>query len=148
MRHALKPIFIFIALVCNTQAALAAKEVRYAAVIEESYYYVRPENEEKFLELVRTRLIPFWIEMARLGITEEPARLYSQRVHTLSPLWSYKIVVRFRNYQAIDKWLDTRDSVYEKLFPGEGGYKSLRKKMDPLVSTHWDELIREVAVGG
>jgi hypothetical protein len=147
LRTSLKPIILLIILACTAQATPSLREEGYAVVIEESYYYVRAENEEKFLELVRTRLIPFWNEMARLGITQEPARLYSQRVHTLNPKWTYKIVVRFRNYQAIEKWLDIRDGIYEKLFPGEGSYKSLHKKIDPLVDSHWDELLREVPTG-
>ena len=116
----------------------------HRVVIEESYYVVRPENQEEFLRIYRDRLIPFWKEMEKRGITVGPYKIYSQRLHTLEPRWTYKTVVRFSNYDAIDRWLAIRDEVYESLFPGEGGYKGPRSRIARLTEAHWDEFIREV----
>ncbi len=129
---------------CN---AVAEKEDRYTVVIEESFYYVKPENKEKFLEVYRTRLFPFWNEMHRMGLIVDEYRMYSQRIHSAKPLWTYKTVVKFKNYWAIDKWLEIRDEVYDRLFPGEGGYKAPRRQIDLLTEKHWDEFIREVRMG-
>ena len=79
-----------------------------------------------------------------MGIIADEYKLYSQRVHTLDPLWTYKTVVKFPNYEALDKWLEKRDEVYNKLFPGEGGYKAPRKEIDLITESHWDEFIREI----
>ena len=137
-------------------AALAAPSVAgeaggdvdpWRVVSEESYYVVRPENREEFLRVYRERLIPFWNEMERRGLIVEPYKLYSQRTHTLVPRWTYKTVVRFRNYDAIDRWLAIRDEVFESLFPGEGGYKGARSRIELLTDAHWDEFIREVKLG-
>ncbi len=121
-----------------------SEENRYTVVIEESFYVVKPENTEKFLKVYREKLYPFWEEMRKMGIITEEYKLYSQRVHTLDPLWTYKTVVKFPNYAALDKWLEMRDVVYTKLFPNEEGYKTPRKEIDLITVEHWDELIREI----
>jgi len=121
-----------------------SEEGRYNVVIEESFYVVKPENTEKFLKVYREKLYPFWEEMRKMGIIAEEYKLYSQRVHTLDPLWTYKTVVKFPNYAAIDKWLEMRDQVYTKLFPGEEGYKTPRKEINLITEEHWDEFIREM----
>jgi hypothetical protein len=73
--------------------------------------------------------------------------MYSQRIHTLKPRWTFKTVVRFKNYGAIDIWLEKREEVFDKLFPGEGGYKKLGKKIREITDEHWDEFIREIPLG-
>jgi hypothetical protein len=113
-------------------------------IIEESFYVVKPENSEKFLEVNREKLYPFWSEMQKRGIIVGEYKLYSQRLHTLEPHWRYKTVVVFKNYEAVDQWLELRDEVYDGLFPGEGGYKAPRKEIDTITESHWDEFIREI----
>jgi hypothetical protein len=50
----------------------------------------------------------------------------------------------FKNYEAVDQWLELRDEVYNGLFPEEGGYKAPRKEIDTITESHWDEFIREI----
>ncbi len=121
-----------------------ADENRYKAVIEESFYVVAPENKEKFMQVYRENLYPFWQEMKRRGIIIDDYKIYSQRIHTAKPLWTYKTVVKFPNYEAIDKWLEVRDDVYKKLFPDAEGYKTPRKEIDKITEAHWDEFMREL----
>lgn len=116
----------------------------YKTVIEESYYLVDEENKEKFLHIYRSRLFPFWQKMGDMGLLVDQYRMYSQRVHTIKPLWTYKTVVKFKNYAAIDKWLEIKDEVYNKMFPGEGGYSGPRKQIGLITKDHWDEFIREI----
>jgi heme-degrading monooxygenase HmoA len=113
-------------------------------VIEESYYKVTPGNEDEFLELFKKRLFPFWKEVEKLGLIDGEIKMYTQRVHTLEPSWTYKTVVRFKNYSAIDKWLEKREEILNKLFPEDGGYNNLRKKVMAITESHWDELIKEI----
>lgn len=119
-------------------------------VIEESFYLVAPENRDEFVRIYRTRLYPFWNEMRGMGIIRGEYRMFSQRLHTAEPAWTFKTVVYFANYGAVDRWLEIRDEVYERLFPGEGGYKGVRKRVNALHrhDGHWDEFIREVPLGG
>ena len=119
-------------------------EDRYKIVIEESFYVVAEENKNEFLQIYKSRLYPFWQKMKEMGIIVDDYRMYSQRIHTLEPLWTFKTVVKFKNYQAIDEWLANRDTVYNKLFPGEGGYKGPRKQINLITEEHWDEFIREI----
>ena len=135
---------LFIALLCVSAAIPAQAQERYKIVIEESFYVIKPENTDKFLKVYREKLYPFWSEMQKRGIIVDEYRLYSQRVHTLSPLWTYKTVVKFKDYESIDKWLSLRDEVYDSLFPGEGGYAAPRKEIDLITEEHWDEFIREI----
>lgn len=74
----------------------------------------------------------------------EDYKLYSQRIHTLEPHWTFKTVVKFRNYESIDRWLEIKDEVYRELFPGEEGYGAPRKEIDLVTEEHWDEFIREI----
>lgn len=116
----------------------------YKTVIEESYYLVDEENKEKFLRIYRSRLFPFWQKMEEMGLLVDQYRMYSQRIHTIEPLWTYKTVVKFKNYAAIDKWLEIKDEVYNRMFPGEGGYSGPRKQIGLITKGHWDEFIREI----
>ncbi len=121
-----------------------AQEDGYQVVIEESFYVVSPENQDKFLEIYKGRVYPFWSEMNNMGLIDGDIKMYSQRLHTLEPRWTYKTVVRFKNYSAVDKWLHKRDEVYNKLFPNAGGYETVRKKISEITEEHWDEFIREI----
>ena len=93
-KHCFSAIFILIFSLV-TAAAVHAEEDRYTIVVEESFYTVAPENREEFLRVYRTRLFPFWQEMKKMGITADDYRMYSQRIHTIKPLWTYKTVVKF-----------------------------------------------------
>ncbi len=137
---------IVIAILFSSITAAHSQEDRYKHVIEESFYVVKPENTEKFLQIYRDKLLPFWSEMEDRGVIVGEYKLYSQRLHTLKPHWTYKTVVVFRNYEAVDRWLALRDEVYDSLFPGEGGYKAPRKEIDAITESHWDEFIREISV--
>ncbi|MBI2487290.1 MAG: hypothetical protein HYW01_10095 [Deltaproteobacteria bacterium] len=121
-----------------------AEEGRYQVVVEESYYAVSPENEDKFVEIYKSKVFHFWKEMKKMGLIDGDIKMYSQRIHTLKPHWTFKTVVRFKSYSAIDKWLEKREEVFNKLFPGEGGYKELGKKIKAITEEHWDEFIREI----
>jgi len=121
-----------------------AQDDQYQIVIEESYYVVKPENQDKFLEIYKEKTNPFWNEMNKMGLIEGDIKMYSQRLHTLEPRWTYKTVIRFKNYQAIDTWLEKRDEVFNKLFPNAGGYKSVSKEISKITEEHWDEFIREI----
>jgi len=121
-----------------------AEENKYQAVIEESYYVVGADNQDKFLDIYREKVYPFWSEMNKMGLTDGDIKMYSQRIHTLKPKWTYKTVIRFKNYNAIDTWLQKRDEVYNKLFPNAGGYKSVSKEISEITEEHWDEFIREI----
>ena len=138
-------LFVIAILIFSSHTSLTfATSDRYKIVIEESFYVVKPENKEEFLKIYRERLFPFWQEMKKMGIIVEDYKMFSQRIHTLKPFWTFKTLVKFKNYEAIDKWLEKRDEVYTKLFPKEEGYKTPRKKIDAITEDHWDEFMREI----
>ena len=143
MQKLIRLSFIVLMLFVGVSAA-NSQEDRYTFVIEESFYVVKPENTEKFVQIYREKLFPFWSEMQKRGIIVGEYKLYSQRLHTLDPHWTYKTLVVFKNYAAVDEWLKLRDEVYNGLFPGEGGYKAPRKEIDAITESHWDEFIREI----
>lgn len=143
MQKIIQSILVISVLFSSLTSAYSLED-RYKLIIEESFYVVKPENSEKFLEVNREKLYPFWSEMQKRGIIVGEYKLYSQRLHTLEPHWTYKTVVVFKNYEAVDQWLKLRDEVYNGLFPGEGGYKAPRKEIDTITESHWDEFIREI----
>ncbi len=143
MQKIIQSILVISVLFSSLTTAYSLED-RYKLVIEESFYVVKPENSEKFLEVNREKLYPFWSEMQKRGIIVGEYKLYSQRLHTLEPHWTYKTVVVFKNYEAVDQWIELRDEVYNGLFPGEGGYKAPRKEIDTITESHWDEFIREI----
>jgi len=121
-----------------------AETDRYKVVIEESYYTVAFEDKDQFIKIYRGKIIPFWREMKNRGIIQDDIRMYSQRIHPFEPHWTYKTVVRFTNYESIDKWLEIREDVINSLFPKAGGYKKVRGQISALTIRHWDEFIREL----
>jgi hypothetical protein len=127
-----------------TGHSFAEEKDRYQVVIEESYYKVEPENEDRFLELYKKKVFPFWKEMERLGLIDSEIKMYTQRIHSLKPSWTFKTAVRFKNYAAIDKWLEKREEIFNKLFPDEGGYTNFGKQIKGISEEHWDEFIREI----
>lgn len=143
MQKIIQSILVISVLFSSLTTAYSLED-RYKLVIEESFYVVKPEHSEKFLEVNREKLYPFWSEMQKREIIVGEYKLYSQRLHTLEPHWTYKTVVVFKNYEAVDQWLELRDEVYNGLFPGEGGYKAPRKEIDTITESHWDEFIREI----
>jgi len=117
---------------------------RFKIVREESYYLVKPENKERFLKLYREKMYPFWHKIYEMGLIVDDYKLYSHRTHELEPNWTFKTVTKFRNYTAIDKWLEIRDQEYRKIFPEVKGYEEPRKEIDLITEKHWDEFIREI----
>lgn len=133
----------FIMVFCFSPSPSFTKDTTLQPVIEESYYEVKPENEDRFLELHKTRVLPFWKEIKKRGLIEEDMKIYTQRLHTLEPRWTFKTVVKFKNYTAIDKWLEIREELFRELFPGEE-YKELRNKIMRITERHWDVFLREI----
>ncbi|GIW46792.1 MAG: hypothetical protein KatS3mg078_0669 [Deltaproteobacteria bacterium] len=133
----------FITVFCFPPSLGFTKNTPLQPVIEESYYEVKPENESMFLELHKTRVLPFWKEIKKRGLIEEDMKIYTQRLHTLEPRWTFKTVVKFKNYTAIDKWLEIREELFRELFPGEE-YKELRNKIMRITERHWDVFLREI----
>jgi len=133
----------FIMVFCFPPSPGFTKDTTLQPVIEESYYEVKPENEGRFLELHKTRVLPFWKEIKKRGLIEEDMKIYTQRLHTLEPRWTFKTVVKFKNYTAIDKWLEIREELFRELFPGEE-YKELRNKIMRITERHWDVFLREI----
>ena len=119
---------------------------RYKVVIEESYFTVAHENKEEFIKIYKEKIFPFWREMKKMGLIEDDIKMYAQRIHPFKPQWTYKTVVRFTNYQSIDKWLEKRDKVKHKLFPQEGGYKKMRAKISAITVAPWDDLERDLTL--
>jgi len=136
-------ITLFITFLFPSTYSLAQKE-NCQFVIEESYYKVNPENEDEFLEIHKKKIFPFWKEVEKMDLIDGEIKMYTQRIHTLKPSWTYKTVVRFKNYNAIDQWLEKREEIINKLFPEEGGYNTIRKKVMAITEEHWDELIKEI----
>ena len=136
-------ITLFITFLFPSTYSLAQKE-NCQFVIEESYYKVNPENEDEFLEIHKKKIFPFWKEVEKMDLIDGEIKMYTQRIHTLKPSWTYKTVVRFKNYNAIDQWLEKREEIINKLFPEEGGYNAIRKKVMAITEEHWDELIKEI----
>ncbi len=93
--------FILIFTIFFTGVTAAYSQDRYKYVIEESFYVIKPENTEKFLRIFKDKLMPFWSEMQNRGVIVGEFRLYTQRLHTLDPHWTYKTVVVFKNYEAV-----------------------------------------------
>lgn len=143
-RLTIAALFLALSFTFFTTNRSFAEEARYQVVIEESFYTVSPENDDKFLEIYKTRYFPFWKEIQKIGLIDGDIKMYSQRIHSLKPHWTYKTIIRFRNYTAIDKWLEKREEVFNMLFPKEGGYKELGKKIKAITEEHWDEFIREI----
>ncbi|MCZ6638866.1 MAG: hypothetical protein O6830_02755, partial [Candidatus Dadabacteria bacterium] len=114
MQKIIQSILVISVLFSSLTTAYSLED-RYKLVIEESFYVVKPENSEKFLEVNREKLYPFWSEMQKREIIVGEYKLYSQRLHTLEPHWTYKTVVVFKNYEAVDQWLELRDEVYNGL---------------------------------
>lgn len=146
MKSTLSAAFIAFIILSSLRAHCFAEESRYQVVIEESYYKVRPEHEDEFLDLYKKKIFPFWKEVEKMGLTDGEIRMYTQRIHTLQPSWTFKTVVRFKNYAAIDKWLKKRDEIFIKLFPEEGRYKKFGRKIMTITQEHWDEFIREISL--
>lgn len=144
MNRILSAASIALIILFFSKAFCLAEESRYQVVIEESYYKVKPEHEDQFLELYKKKVFPFWKEMEKVGLIDGEIKMYTKRIHTLEPSWTFKTVVRFKNYTAIDKWLEKRDEIFSKLFPEEGGYKKFGKKIMTITQEHWDEFIREI----
>lgn len=143
MKSYIFPALILLATMC-IPVVVNAEDKRYNVVIEESFYVVKTENKDRFLELYREKMYPFWNRMYQKGLLVEDYKLFSQRIHTIDPHWTFKTVTKFKNYTAIDKWLEIRDEVYRELFPGESSYSEPRKQIDLITEKHWDEFIREI----
>lgn len=67
IRNNILPIFI-ISILCFTGIATFEAETdeipdRFKVVIEESFYVVKAENKDKFLQVYREKLYPFWHKM-------------------------------------------------------------------------------------
>lgn len=140
----IKPVLLILLSIYVFPDDSYGEQDRYKVVIEESYYTVAYENQDEFLKIYREMIFPFWHEMKKRGIIQDDIRMYSQRIHPFKPHWTFKTVVRFTNYTAIDKWLEVREEVIEKLFPDQGGYKAIRGKVSAITINHWDDFVREL----
>ena len=139
LRH-YTPIFLAFFLIFSSNA------IAKSPVIEESYWHVDYSKRDQFVENYSKYWKPFWEEIRKKDWVVDGIRIYAHRIHTKDHIWTYKTVVKFKDYHSIDKWLENRDNIVRKIFPQFESYKEMSHEIKKLTNDdyHWDELIREI----
>lgn len=111
------------------------------AVIE-SYYKIAPGKTDEWLRRYRTQHLPILKEMRRegriLSIT-----MYRPFLHQGGPPWDFKVILRFRDFQALGD-REHEEAVERRLFPDWEAHEADERRRWEITEKHWDDIMVEV----
>ena len=114
-----------------------------STVTIEYYYKLAPGGTSEWLALYLKNHNPILRQMIMEGlILSEKA--YERRFHAESPAWDYKVVMVWRDWQALQQAQQREPEIIRSLYPDKAGHDREEKRRWELTEKHWDDVLKEV----
>ena len=109
----------------------------------EYYYKLIPGGSSEWLALYLKNHNPILRQMIKDGlILSEKA--YERRFHADTPAWDYKIVMVWRDWQALEQAQQREPEIIRSLYPDKAAHDREEQRRWQLTEHHWDDVLKEV----
>lgn len=109
----------------------------------EYYYKLAPGGAAEWLALYKKNHHPILKQLLKEGILKSE-KLVTRRFHAETPDWDYKIVMVWRDWEALEDAHNREPEIIKSLYPNKQDHEQQEKHRWELTVAHWDDVLREV----
>jgi len=112
-------------------------------VVEVSYYKIKGGSKSEWLALYKKNHLPILQDHQKAGLIQA-IEINEIAFHQTDPAWDYQVVMRMKNWAAMDEMSKREDEVKKRLYPNKEPFDKEENRRWELTERHWDEVIRPV----
>ncbi len=112
-------------------------------VVEVSFYKIKGGCKAEWLVLYKKNHLPILLDHQKAGLIQS-VELYEIAFHQSDPAWDYQVVMRMKNWAALDEMSKREDEVKKRVYPDKDSFDKEENRRWELTERHWDEVIRPV----
>ena len=112
-------------------------------VIEVSYYKIKGGFKAEWLALYRKNHLPILQDHQKASLIQS-VDIYEIAFHQSDPAWDYQVVMRLKNWAAMDEMSKREEELKKRLYPNQESFDKEENRRWELTERHWDEVIRPV----
>jgi hypothetical protein len=134
------PLFLGLAAIGASGAAEQPKET---PVTIENYYKLIPGGTGEWKTLYVKNHYPILQQLVKEGLLKS-VRLFERRFHAGRPAWDYKVVLVFRDWQAMEQARGREPEIIRSLYPNKTLHDREENRRWEVTAEHWDDVLSEV----
>ncbi len=129
-------------------SARSAERTKEAPVTIEYYYKIvpggmMPGGPSEWLSLYLKNHHPILRQLRKEGLILSE-KLYERKFHAESPAWDYKVVMVWRDWNALQEASAREPEIIRALYPDKAAHDAEEKRRWELTEKHWDDVLKEV----
>jgi hypothetical protein len=141
-------LFVLLAGVGIPGSAPREEPPKGAPVTVEYYYKIvpggmRPGGPSEWLSLYLKNHHPILKQLQKEGLLLSE-KLYERKFHSLSPAWDYKVVMVWRDWNAMRETSAREPEIARALYPDKAAHDREETRRWELTAAHWDDVLKEV----
>ncbi len=112
------------------------------------YYYkivpggMVPGGPSEWLSLYLKNHHPILKQLMKDGLLLSE-KLYERRFHAESPAWDYKVVMVWRDWNAVQEASTREPAIIRALYPDQAAHDRDERRRWELTEKHWDDVLKE-----
>ncbi len=136
------PLFLALA---ATGVSAGAEQPAAAPVTIENYYKLIPGGTGEWKSLYLKNHYPILQQLMKEGLLKS-VNLYERRFHAAKPAWDYKVVLVFRDWQAMEQAREREPEIIHSLYPNKDLHDREEKRRWEVTLEHWDDVLSPVSL--
>ena len=136
------PLFLGLAVM---GVSAGAEQPTAAPVTVEYYYKLIPGGTGEWKSLYTKNHLPILQQLMKEGIIKS-TNLYERRFHAAKPAWDYKVVLVFRDWQAMEQSRSSEPEIIRSLYPNKDLHDREERRRWEVTLDHWDDVLNPVAL--
>jgi hypothetical protein len=112
-------------------------------IIEVSYYRIKGGHKAEWLALYKKNHLPILQDHQQTGLITS-IEIFEIAFHEIEPGWDYQVVMRMKDWAALDEMEKRDDEVRKRLYPNKEQFDKEENRRWEITERHWDEAIRPV----
>jgi hypothetical protein len=123
----------------------AAEQPAATPVTVEYYYKLIPGGTSEWKSLYLKNHFPILQQLMKEGILKS-INVYERRFHAAKPAWDYKVVLVFRDWQALEQAREREPEIIRSLYPNKDLHDREENRRWEVTLEHWDDVLSPVAL--
>jgi hypothetical protein len=124
-------------------ASAAAEQPAATPVTVEYYYKLIPGGTSEWKSLYTKNHFPVLQQLMKEGILKS-INVYERRFHAVKPAWDYKVVLVFRDWQAMEQAREREPEIIRSLYPNKDLHDREENRRWEVTLEHWDDVLSPV----
>jgi hypothetical protein len=134
------PLFLGLAAI---GVSAGAEQPPATPVTIENYYKLIPGGTSEWKTLYSKNHYPVLQQLMKDGLLKS-VNLYERRFHAAKPAWDYKVVLVFRDWQAMQQAHEREPEIIRSIYADKDSHDRQEKRRWEVTVEHWDDVLSGV----